>query len=156
MESFKGNKNVVVYFYPKDNTPGCSKEACKFRDLKDEYDALECVVLGVSADHEVSHGKFIAKFGLNFSLLADTDRSLIKSYGASKAGDKIQRSTVLIGKDGKVAAVWNPVYNDPYSAICDDHTEYTLISKGKKKLTKSSQIYCTPFCYKVMRRSSSL
>ncbi|CAN0356377.1 unnamed protein product, partial [Hapterophycus canaliculatus] len=81
----------------------------RFRDLKDEYDGLDCVVLGVSADHEVSHGKFIAKFGLNFSLLADTDRSLIKSYGASKAGDKIQRSTVLVDKDGKVVAVWNPV-----------------------------------------------
>ncbi|CAM9761810.1 unnamed protein product [Pylaiella littoralis] len=108
--SFKGQKNVVVFFYPKDNTPGCTKEACKFRDLKDEYVALDCAVLGVSADHEVSHGEFIAKYGLNFSLLADTSsRSLIKAYGASKAGDKIQRSTVLIDKEGKVAAVWNPV-----------------------------------------------
>ncbi|CAN0420460.1 unnamed protein product, partial [Ectocarpus fasciculatus] len=76
-----------------------------FRDLKDEYVGLDCAVLGVSADHEVSHGKFIAKYGLNFRLLADTDRSLIKSYGASKAGDKIQRSTVLVDKEGKVAAV---------------------------------------------------
>eukprot|EP00903_Cladosiphon_okamuranus_P016373 g15100.t1 len=109
LDSFKGEKNVVVFFYPKDNTPSCTKEACKFRDLKDEYEALECAVLGVSADHETSHGKFIAKYGLNFSLLADTDRSLIKAYGASKAGDKIQRSTVLVDKEGKVAAVWNPV-----------------------------------------------
>lgn len=109
LTSLNGKKNVVVYFYPKDNTPGCIKEACKFRDLKDEYDALDCVVLGVSADTEASHGKFIAKFGLQFSLLADTNRSLVKSYGASKAGGKIQRSTVLVDKEGKVAAVWNPV-----------------------------------------------
>ncbi|CAM9309349.1 unnamed protein product [Discosporangium mesarthrocarpum] len=109
LESFKGKKSVVIYFYPKDNTPGCNKEACKFRDLKAEYDNQECEVLGVSADNEASHQRVIAKFGLNFSLLADTDRTLIKAYGASKAGNKIQRSTVLVGKDGLVTFVWNPV-----------------------------------------------
>eukprot|EP00904_Undaria_pinnatifida_P012724 jgi/Undpi1/8582/HiC_scaffold_25.g11047.m1 len=111
LASFKGNKNVVVYFYPKDATSGCTKEAITFRDLKSEYDALDCVVLGVSADDEVSHTNFIADLGLNFSLLADTTRDLINSYGAVKEEDaaKIQRSTVLIDKEGKVAAVWNPV-----------------------------------------------
>ncbi|CAM9122746.1 unnamed protein product, partial [Hapterophycus canaliculatus] len=82
-----------------------------FRDLKSEYDALDCVVLGVSADGEASHKDFIADLGLNFSLLADTNKSLVNAYGAVKAENdsKIQRSTVLIDKEGKVAAVWNPV-----------------------------------------------
>ncbi|CAB1096605.1 unnamed protein product [Ectocarpus sp. CCAP 1310/34] len=111
LSSFKGQKNVIVYFYPKDATPGCTKEACTFRDLQSDYDALDCVVLGVSADSEASHQDFIADLGLNFSLLADTDKSLINAYGAMKAEDenKIQRSTVVIDKEGKVAAVWNPV-----------------------------------------------
>ncbi|CAN0201229.1 unnamed protein product [Scytosiphon promiscuus] len=113
LASFKGNKNVVVYFYPKDATPGCTKEACTFRDLKSEYDALDCVVLGVSADGEASHKDFIADLGLNFSLLADTNKSLVNAYGAVKAedGSRIQRSTVVIDKEGKVAAVWSPVTN---------------------------------------------
>ncbi|CAN0508662.1 unnamed protein product, partial [Ectocarpus sp. 8 AP-2014] len=82
-----------------------------FRDLQSDYDALDCVVLGVSADSEASHQDFIADLGLNFSLLADTEKSLINAYGAMKAEDenKIQRSTVVIDKEGKVAAVWNPV-----------------------------------------------
>ncbi|CAN0101555.1 unnamed protein product [Pylaiella littoralis] len=111
LASFKGEKNVVVYFYPKDATPGCTKEACTFRDLKSEYDALDCVVLGVSADGEGSHKDFIADLGLNFSLLADTNKSLINAYGAKKGedGGQIQRSTVVIDKQGKVAAVWGTV-----------------------------------------------
>ncbi|CAM9444632.1 unnamed protein product [Ascophyllum nodosum] len=109
--SFKGEKNVIVYFYSKDATSGCTMEASTFRDLKSEYDSLDCVVLGVSADDEVSHSKFIADLGLNFSLLADTNKALINAYGAVKAEDenKIQRSTVLIDKAGKIAAVWFPV-----------------------------------------------
>eukprot|EP00752_Nemacystus_decipiens_P008053 g7197.t1 len=111
LASFKGQKNVVVYFYPKDATPGCTKEACTFRDLKSEYDELDCVVLGVSADGEASHKDFIADLGLNFSLLADTNKSLINAYGAKKADNenKIQRSTVVIDKEGKIAALWSTV-----------------------------------------------
>ena len=96
-------KTVVLYFYPKDNTPGCTKEACSFRDLKAHYQKHEAVVLGVSKDSFVSHGKFIAAFKLPFVLLTDPDASVMKKYGAY--GKKI-RSTVAIGPDGKVLKHW--------------------------------------------------
>ncbi len=109
-------KNVVLYFYPKDDTPGCTTEACNFRD---EHRALEkagAVVLGVSPDSEARHTKFIAKYSLPFSLLADTEHAVAEKYGAwgekSLYGKKylgIIRSTFLIGKDGKVAKVWPKV-----------------------------------------------
>mmetsp|Transcript_8561 Transcript_8561/g.10642 ORF Transcript_8561/g.10642 Transcript_8561/m.10642 type:complete len:215 (+) Transcript_8561:690-1334(+) len=107
LSDFDG-KYVVIYFYPKDNTPGCTKEGCKFRDLKKDFDKLNCVILGVSADKQGSHKKFSDKFKFNFKLLCDVDRELIKKYGASKAGNRIQRSTVLIDDKGKVAFIWNP------------------------------------------------
>ena len=115
LSDFKG-KAVVLYFYPKDDTPGCTQEACDFRD---EYSALKkagAVVLGVSPDDAKSHGKFAGKFKLPFPLLADTDHSVALAYGAwaekSMYGRKymgIVRSTFLIGPDGAVARVWPKV-----------------------------------------------
>ncbi len=115
LSQYKG-KPVVLYFYPKDDTPGCTQEACAFRD---EYSALQragAVVLGVSPDDEKSHGKFATKFGLPFPLLADTDHSLANAYGVwgekSMYGRKylgITRATFLIDADGKVARVWPKV-----------------------------------------------
>ena len=80
LSDYKGKK-VVLYFYPKDDTPGCTKEACSFRDADDVYKAKGIKVFGVSTDDEKSHQKFISKFQLPFDLLADTDKSIVESYG---------------------------------------------------------------------------
>jgi peroxiredoxin Q/BCP len=109
-------KYVVLYFYPKDDTPGCTKEACSFRDEHSKLVKAGAVVLGVSPDDEKKHGKFIAKYQLPFSLLADTTHEVAEKFGAwgekSMYGKKYQgilRSTFLIGPDGKVAKVWPKV-----------------------------------------------
>ena len=101
LKDFKG-KNVVVYFYPKDDTPGCTKEACGFRDLWKEIQKTGTVVLGVSADSGASHQKFIAKYKLPFTLLSDPDRSVMTAYDAygekmlyGKKTVGVIRSTVL-------------------------------------------------------------
>jgi thioredoxin-dependent peroxiredoxin len=113
LSDFAGRKNVLVYFYPKDDTPGCTKEACGFRDDIAAFGKLGVVVLGVSADGAESHGKFIAKYKLPFPLLSDPDRKVMKRYGAfgekmmyGKKTQGVIRSTVLIGKDGKVLRHW--------------------------------------------------
>ena len=114
-KDFKG-KNVVVYFYPKDDTPGCTKEACGFRDLWKDIEKTGTVVLGVSPDDGASHQKFVAKYGLPFTLLSDPDRKVMEKYGAwgekNMYGKKtmgVIRSTVLVGPDGKVKKHWKRV-----------------------------------------------
>ena len=115
LSDFAG-KPVVLYFYPKDNTPGCTTEACDFRDQHGKLEKAGAVVLGVSPDKETTHAKFAGKFGLPFTLLADTEHEVAEKYGAwgekSLYGRKflgIIRSTFLIGADGKVARVWPKV-----------------------------------------------
>jgi len=110
---------VVLYFYPKDDTPGCTKEACAFRDRLSEIEALGAVVLGVSADSVESHQKFTTKYTLNFPLLADTEHAVAEKYGAwreknmyGRVSMGIQRSTWIIGADGKVAKLWKKVSVD--------------------------------------------
>ncbi|MFO0903363.1 MAG: thioredoxin-dependent thiol peroxidase [Pirellulales bacterium] len=110
---------VVLYFYPKDDTPGCTREACAFRDRKDELKKLGAKVLGVSADDVASHVKFRDKYELNFPLLADADHKVAEAYGAwreknmyGKKSMGIQRSTFLIDADGKIARVWKRVQVD--------------------------------------------
>jgi peroxiredoxin Q/BCP len=112
-------KPVVLYFYPKDDTPGCTKEACAFRDRKAELAKLGATVLGVSADDVASHVKFRDKYELNFPLLADTDHKIAEAYGAwreknmyGKKSMGIQRSTFLIDAEGKIAKVWKRVQVD--------------------------------------------
>ena len=112
LSALKG-RAVIVYFYPKDDTPGCTKEACAFRDRLAEIESLGAVVLGVSADDVEKHKAFTEKYELNFPLLADTDHALSEKYGAwreknmyGKISMGIQRSTYLIDSDGKVAKVW--------------------------------------------------
>ena len=107
---------VVLYFYPKDDTPGCTKEACAFRDRKAELKQLGAVVLGVSPDTIESHAKFRDKYDLNFPLLADADHRIAEKYGAwreknmyGKKSMGVQRSTYLIDPAGKVAKVWKRV-----------------------------------------------
>jgi peroxiredoxin Q/BCP len=110
---------VVLYFYPKDDTPGCTREACAFRDLKKELKKMGATVLGVSADSVDSHVKFRDKYELNFPLLADIDHKVAEKYGAwreknmyGKKSMGIQRSTFLIDATGKVAKVWKRVSVD--------------------------------------------
>lgn len=112
-------KPVVLYFYPRDNTPGCTKEACAFRDLSSEIGRRGAVVLGVSTDSVESHEKFRDKYELNFPLLADPDNKVSSAYGAwreknmyGKKSMGIQRSTFLIGPKGKIAHVWRRVKVD--------------------------------------------
>ena len=109
-------RHVVVYFYPKDDTPGCTKEACGFRDLWGEIEATGTAVLGVSPDDGASHQKFIGKYDLPFTLLSDADRKVMEKYGAwgekNMYGKKtmgVIRSTVLVGPDGKVRKHWKKV-----------------------------------------------
>ncbi len=109
LSSFKGNKNVVLYFYPKDDTPGCTIEANDFTKLADEFAALDTVVIGVSKDSCASHTAFISKFGLKLDLLADESGEVCESYGVwqekVKNGEKkmaILRSTFVINKEGRL------------------------------------------------------
>jgi peroxiredoxin Q/BCP len=111
-------KNLILYFYPRDDTPGCTKEACGFRDEWKQIQKLGAVVVGVSADGAESHRKFAAKYKLPFPLLSDPDRTVMRKYGAY--GEKILygkktvgviRSTVWIGPDGRVKKHWARVAN---------------------------------------------
>ncbi|MFK7736752.1 MAG: thioredoxin-dependent thiol peroxidase [Pirellulaceae bacterium] len=118
LSALKGNP-VVLFFYPRDDTPGCTKEACAFRDRKQELQDMGATVLGVSCDSVESHVKFRDKYELNFPLLADEDHAVAENYGAwreknmyGKKSLGIQRSTFLIDEDGKIAKVWKRVTVD--------------------------------------------
>ena len=115
LKDFKG-KNVIVYFYPKDDTPGCTKEACGFRDLWKEIRKTGTEIIGVSPDDGESHQKFIDKYELPFTLLSDPDKKVMTKYQAY--GEKMMygkktvgviRSTVWVGPDGKVVKHWKKV-----------------------------------------------
>lgn len=115
LKSLRG-KWVVLYFYPKDNTPGCTKEACDFRDRQASAKKKDAVVVGISKDSLKSHQNFISKFGLNFLLLADEEGKICEAYGAFKKKSifgksflGILRSTFLIDPQGEIAKIWRPV-----------------------------------------------
>ncbi len=115
LSEFRG-RPVVLYFYPKDDTPGCTKEACAFRDAFAEFDGRGVVVLGVSTDSVKSHDKFVGKFALPFRLLADEDKAIVTAYGAwgekSFMGRKYfgtHRVTFLIGPEGRIKEIWPKV-----------------------------------------------
>ena len=117
LEDFAG-RNVILYFYPRDDTPGCTKEACGFRDAWSGLQELGVVVLGVSADDAASHTKFAAKYRLPFTLLSDPDHTVMTAYGAygpktmyGKQVVGVIRSTVWIGPDGRVRRHWARVAN---------------------------------------------
>jgi peroxiredoxin Q/BCP len=115
---YKG-KTIVLYFYPKDDTPGCTKEACGFRDSIQSITQSNVVVLGVSKDSIDSHNRFIAKYDLPFTLLSDPQAETMKNYGAwgerkNAEGKTVEgpiRSTVVISPDGMILRQWNPVKN---------------------------------------------
>ena len=115
LSSLKG-KRVVLYFYPKDDTPGCTIEACAFRDNLPKFDKLDAVVLGVSHDSLESHAKFINKYGLNFTLLSDEDLVAHRLYDTWKEKTNYgrtywgtERSTFVIGEDGRVKKIFRKV-----------------------------------------------
>ena len=114
LSSFRGKKNVVLYFYPRDMTPGCTTEACDFRDSKSSF--KNTVILGVSADSQEKHKKFIEKYSLTFDLLSDPDRKILEKYGVwrekSLYGKKfmgIVRSTFIIDKQGVIRKIFPKV-----------------------------------------------
>ncbi len=116
-------KNVILYFYPKDDTPGCTKEACAFRDCFADFKKAGAVVLGVSPDSVKSHDKFVEKFKLPFTLLADEDKKIVEAYGVwgekSFMGRKymgVYRVTFLIGPDGKIKKIWPEVKPEEHAA----------------------------------------
>jgi peroxiredoxin Q/BCP len=115
LSDLKGRK-VVLYFYPKDDTPGCTKQACSLRDSYDVFTEKGIKVLGVSIDDEKSHQKFISKYELPFDLLADTDKKIVEKYGVwgekSMYGKKYMgtlRKSFLIGEDGKIVKIFDKV-----------------------------------------------
>ncbi len=119
LSQFRGKKQVVLYFYPKDDTPGCTKEACSFRDSLSRLASLGVQVLGVSLDDLDSHSKFRTKYDLNFPLLSDTDQSVSRQYGVYKMKSMygrdfmgIERSTFVIDKSGKVKKAFRRVKVD--------------------------------------------
>ena len=131
LADFKGRK-IVLYFYPKDDTPGCTKEACSFRDAWAQFRRRKVVVLGVSVDDEKSHKKFAEKFSLPFTLLADPEKKIVRDFGVwgqkSMYGRKYMgthRVTYLIDEKGTITAVWPKVKPD-------DHADEVLAEIEKK------------------------
>ena len=132
LKDFRG-KHVIVYFYPRDNTPGCTKEACGFRDAWDQIQKQNVVVIGISPDSGASHEKFAAKYQLPFILLSDPDKAVMQQYNAF--GEKVMygkkttgviRSTVWIEPDGKVKKHWQRVTN------AAEHPAQVLQALGKE------------------------
>ena len=116
LASFEREKTVVLYFYPKDETPGCTREACSFRDLSSEFQELDTVILGISLDSTDSHTSFALKHQLTFPLLSDTDASVSKTYGVyrekvlyGKSHWGIERTTFVINRRGIIRHIWRRV-----------------------------------------------
>ena len=131
LADFKGSKNVVLYFYPKDDTPGCTVESNQFTQFIDEFSKNDTVIFGVSKDSSTSHTDFIAKFELKVGLLADTDGQLCGDYGVWQEKEKngvkamgIVRSTFVIDKEGVIRCV-------EYGVVPDGHAQ-TILDMIKK------------------------
>ena len=113
-KNYQGKK-LVIYFYPKDDTPGCTKESCRFRDINSEFNNLNCEIVGVSGDEKKSHLEFIEKFDLNFELLSDTEYKMSKNYGtffvSEEFGNSIKRTTFLLDENGLILKIWENIKN---------------------------------------------
>jgi peroxiredoxin Q/BCP len=110
LKDFVGKKNVILYFYPKDDTPGCTKEACSFRDNLQPIRDMGAEIIGVSLDSIQSHSKFASKYGLSFPLISDKEMRIANAYGVLKdTGTSTSRVTFIIDKSGKIAKVFPKV-----------------------------------------------
>jgi len=121
LSDLKG-RHVILYFYPRDDTPGCTKEACSFRDQFAEFKKRRAVVLGVSVDPVKAHDKFVEKYKLPFTLLADEDKKIVKAYGVWGSKTFMGRNymgtnrvTFLIGPDGRIKNIWLKVKPDEHA-----------------------------------------
>ena len=130
LKDYKGKSRIVLYFYPKDDTPGCTVEACEFRDKIKTLEKKDAVVLGVSPDDLKSHEKFIDKFNLPFILLSDADKEVCKAYGVwikkSMYGKEymgVARTTFIIEKDGKVGKIYEKVKPEGHAKEVLEHLE---------------------------------
>lgn len=122
LSDYRG-KNVLVYFYPKDDTPGCTKEACMLRDAIPDFSTVDAVVLGISPDSVKSHKKFVEKYGLPFLLLADEQKEVVNAYGVwgkkkmmGREYDGVFRTSFLIGPDGVIRKVYENVKPEVHAA----------------------------------------
>lgn len=122
LSDFRGHW-VLIYFYPKDDTPGCTKEACSIRDAFPDFKKMKLTVLGISADTAASHKKFEEKYGLPFTLLADTDKKVVRAYGVwgakkfmGREYEGIFRNSFLISPDGKIAKIYEGVKPELHAA----------------------------------------
>ena len=138
-------RNVVLYFYPKDDTPGCTVEACSFNDNLPNFSKLNAEIIGVSPDATDSHEKFRGKFGLKFHLAADTDQSVAAAYGTwveknmyGRTYMGMERSTFLIGPDGKIKAVWRKVDPQTHTAEVLAALEGKIAANSNKVTTAAS------------------
>ena len=127
----------MIYFYPKDDTPGCTKEACDFRDNLKAFNSAKVRVLGVSPDDPKRHAKFKEKYGLNFTLLSDVDKTLIGAYGIwikklnyGREYMGVQRSTFIVDKTGKIAKAWNGVRVPGTSKPCWPRSSSSALARS--------------------------
>ena len=112
LKDYLDSKNILLYFYPKDDTPGCTKEACSFRDNLKQLSSTNTTVLGVSVDNVISHEKFKEKYKLNFDLISDNKHAIVKKYGVIRERNNrvsANRVTFLIDKKGIIKYIWKPV-----------------------------------------------
>jgi peroxiredoxin Q/BCP len=108
LHDFRGRK-VILYFYPQDDTSGCTREACDFRDARPRFDEANAVILGVSMDDDASHQAFTEKYSLNFPLIVDTDGAICDAFGVSRNGTWAKRVTFLIDENGIIEKTWDQV-----------------------------------------------
>ena len=136
-------KWIVLYFYPKDLTPGCTTEACDFTNNHSFFDDLDAVILGVSADETEKHRKFIEKYDLSITLLSDTDKKMCQDYGIWKLKQfmgkefmGIVRSTFIINPEGKIAAIWDGVNVRKKKSVKGEKIEILHVDEVREELQK--------------------
>ena len=136
-------KWIVLYFYPKDLTPGCTTEACDFTNNHSFFDDLDAVILGVSADDTEKHRKFIEKYDLSITLLSDTDKKMCQDYGIWKLKQfmgkefmGIVRSTFIINPEGKIAAIWDGVNVRKKKSVKGEKIEILHVDEVREELQK--------------------
>ena len=136
-------KWIVLYFYPKDLTPGCTNEACDFTAAEPEFDDLDAIILGVSPDDTAKHRKFIEKHNLSITLLADIERKMCEDYGVwqlkkfmGRESMGVVRTTFIIDPEGKIAAVWNKVNVRKKKSVKGEKIEVLHSNEVKEKLSQ--------------------